>query len=61
MIFASGELQSWATKSQTEQKIRLNSEKLPALLDSFEHNIQEESHSTNKEKNNQQSIINGDN
>lgn len=42
MIFASGELQSWATRKQCEQKLRLNSEKLPPLLSSLEQNIQHE-------------------
>ena len=60
MIFASGELQSWATQTQSEQKIRLNSEKLPPLLGSFEHNVQEGIHSRKHDKNNQQSVINGD-
>ena len=41
MIFATGELQSWAMHNQSEQKVRLSSEKLPPLLSSFEHNIQE--------------------
>lgn len=61
MIFASGELQTWATKSQHEQKIRLTSEKLPPLLDSFQHNVQEGIHSRKKDTNNQQVVVNGDN
>ncbi|CAF3042791.1 unnamed protein product [Rotaria socialis] len=59
MIFASGELQSWATQTQSEQKIRLNSEKLPPSLGSFQYNVQEGSYSRNQDKNNQQSVING--
>ena len=51
MIFASGELQSWSTGTQREQKIRLNSEKLPPLLGSFEHNVQEGFIQKNKIKN----------
>lgn len=60
MIFASGELQSWSTGIQREQKIRLSSEKLPPLLASFEHNVQEGVHSRKQEKTNEQSVVNGD-
>lgn len=61
MIFASGELQSWSTGIQRQQKIRLTSEKLPPLLGSFEHNIQENIQRKTQDKNDQQSVINGDN
>jgi hypothetical protein len=60
MIFASGELQSWATRTQYEEKIRLNSEKLPPLLGSFEHTVQEGIHSRKQDKTYQQSVVNGD-
>ena len=60
MIFASGELQSWATGTQQEQKIRLNSEKLPPLLGSFQHNVQEGIYSKKQDKTYQQSVVNGD-
>ncbi|CAF1569431.1 unnamed protein product [Adineta ricciae] len=59
MIFASGELQSWATRNQREQKLRLNSEKLPPLLSSLEQNIQDENQLKKQEKFFQQSIVNG--
>ena len=61
MIFASGELQSWSTGIQREQKIRLSSEKLPPLLGSFEHSVQEGIFSRKQEKKHQQSVVNGDN
>ena len=61
MIFASGELQPWATRTQREQKIRLNSEKLPPLLSSFEHSVQEGIHSRKQDKKYEQSEVNGDN
>jgi ACS family sodium-dependent inorganic phosphate cotransporter-like MFS transporter 6/7/8 len=61
MIFASGELQSWSTGTQREQKIRLNSEKLPSLIGSFEHNVQEGVHPRKQDKKYQQSVVNGDN
>ncbi len=61
MIFASGELQPWGTHTQHEQKIRLNSEKLPSLVDSFEHSVQEGIHSRKQDKKCEQSIVNGDN
>ncbi|UJR34335.1 hypothetical protein I4U23_021738 [Adineta vaga] len=60
MIFASGELQSWATGTPREQKLRLNSEKLPPLLGSLKHNIQDGIHSKQQEKVYQQSVVNGD-
>ncbi len=61
MIFASGELQSWSTGIRREQKIRLSSEKLPPLLGSFQHNVQEEVHPRKQDKKYQQSMVNGDN
>jgi len=61
MIFASGELQSWSTGTQPEQKIRLSSEKLPQLLGSFQHNVQEGVHPRKQDKKYQQSVVNGDN
>ncbi len=61
IIFASGELQSWSTGTQHEQKIRITSEKLPPLLGSFEHNIQEGIHSRKQDKKYQQPVISGDN
>jgi hypothetical protein len=61
MIFASGELQSWATGAHREQKIRLSSEKLPPLLAPFEHNVQERIHPKKQEKIYGQSVVNGDN
>jgi hypothetical protein len=61
MIFASGELQSWSTGTQREQKIRLSSEKLPPLLGSFQHNLQDGNHSRNQDKKHQQSVVNGAN
>ncbi len=61
MIFASGELQPWATRTQHEQKIRLNSEKLPSLFDSFEHSVQEGIHSRKQDKKYEQSVVSGDN
>ncbi|CAF5040870.1 unnamed protein product, partial [Rotaria sp. Silwood1] len=61
MIFASGELQSWAMKNPYEQKLRLTSENLPSLVSSFEHNLQEDIHSIKQDKYKQQSIINHNN
>jgi len=61
MIFASGELQSWSTGTQRQQKIRITSEKLPPLLGSFEHNVQEGIHSRKQDKKIQQTVIHGDN
>lgn len=61
VIFASGELQSWSTGAKREQKIRLTSEKLPPLLGSFEHNVQEGIHPRKQDKKHQQSVVNGDN
>ena len=61
MIFASGELQPWATITQKEQKIRLSSEKLPPLLGAFEHSVQEGIHSRKQDKKQDQAVVNGDN
>jgi len=61
MIFASGELQYWSTGVQREQKIRLTSNKLPPLLSSFDHNIQEGIYSKKQDKKHQQTVVNGDN
>ncbi len=61
MIFASGELQSWSTGTQHEQKIRLSSQKLPLLLSLFEHNVQEGVHPRKQDKKYQQSVVNGAN
>ncbi|CAF1225682.1 unnamed protein product [Rotaria sordida] len=60
MIFASGELQSWATQYPYKQKIRLNSEKLPVLISSFQHDLQENISSIKQEKNLKQSSVNRD-
>ena len=60
MIFASGELQSWATPNQAEQ-IRLTSEKLPSLFDSFEYNVQEDIDTKRQDKIRQQTEINDNN
>ncbi len=60
MIFASGELQYWSTGVQREQKLRLTSEKLPPLLDSFQHNVQESIYSRKQDKKYQQTVVNGD-
>ena len=61
MIFASGELQSWSTGVQRQQKIRLSSEKLPPLLGSLEHSVQDGNHSKKQDKKYPQTVVNGDN
>ncbi|CAF1592160.1 unnamed protein product, partial [Adineta steineri] len=48
------------TGTQREEKIRINSEKLPSLIDSFEHPVQEGIYSRKQDKKyQQQSIVNG--